>query len=263
MITAVYPIRQREEHHRSWDRLEMSIVSLQRFMLSVSDIFLIDAHSDERFVAEMVKLARDMGVSLFRAQEDYRWNKCRTMNSGMKLATTPYLMQVDMDMIVTTPKADAVAKARLDPGVFLTYLIYNLSAVVTLDDICQRPDKELHAWALEHSKLRSGGRSTGGIQIFHRDWFYDIRGYDEGFSLWGREDDDMVRRAERTGIVRVHDQTPIFHIGHPSSQKAYDKDGAQMRANAKRYNREGIYRNPESSWGDIPLAPLVWRGTNV
>ena len=36
---------------------------------------------------------------------------------------------------------------------------------------------------------------TGACQAVRKEWFYDVRGYDEKYIYWGYEDRDMFRRA--------------------------------------------------------------------
>jgi len=193
LITAVIPIRQTEEHSRSWDRLEIGISSLKRFVPSVTSIFVVDSNSDEPWATELVDICERLDVHLWRIDDLDHWNKCKTMNAAMYQAVTPYVMQFDVDMVITTDEVEKAIQAQLEPNIFLTFLIHNLCHQLTCDRVIEEDADKLHEWMKSHSLLRAGGRSTGGIQIFDRTWFLKVRGYDEEYALWGREDDDMVK----------------------------------------------------------------------
>ena len=81
-------------------------------------------------------------------------------------------------------------------------------------------------------------------------------GYDEFYTLWGREDDDLVKRFELLGLKMryITDKTSYIHQWHKRfmglgrSKKHIKK---QIKKNDSYFNRNNsIIRNPDS-WGEL------------
>ena len=81
-------------------------------------------------------------------------------------------------------------------------------------------------------------------------------GYDEFYTLWGREDDDLVKRFELLGLKMgyITDKTSYLHQWHKKfmglgrSKKHIKK---QVKKNDSYFNmNNSIIRNPDG-WGEL------------
>lgn len=108
------------------------------------------------------------------------WSRAHAINNGVRAASSEWLCIVDVDMVLMDPVFGHIGD-RLDKNV---------------------------AWFLEsiwpqsvRQDYKKGvvNRSYGVFQVVHRDWFFDLNGFDERIEFWGGEDIDWVRRIERKG----------------------------------------------------------------
>jgi hypothetical protein len=60
---------------------------------------------------------------------------------------------------------------------------------------------------------------NGGLQCFDRDWLFEVRGYDERYSLWGGIDNEIIKRAkfDKKEVVWLNDinkEILLIHLKH-------------------------------------------------
>ena len=94
---------------------------------------------------------------------------------------------------------------------------------------------------------------TKSILFGRSDFFKEIRGYDENYSIWGVEDDDIVRRFQLNGIKLkdLSDKTSFIHQWHPKHQ-GFDEStiNEHLKKNTKYFlSNDTIVRNKEK-WGE-------------
>jgi glycosyltransferase involved in cell wall biosynthesis len=94
------------------------------------------------------------------------FNLAKARNAGAALATAPWLLLIDADVIVEPTLTKAV-RPNLRPGVFM--------------------------WAVAEA------RDLAGTKIVARDDFINVGGYDEVFEGWGAEDTDLADRLSWIG----------------------------------------------------------------
>ena len=142
------------------------------------------------------------------------------LNRGAQASRKPYILIADADFYFFPFSFDMVSaylqKAPSDPT-YATGLVYRV------------PPKEMRY-------LNKGSRHTpGGLgamrsycfsggqffpaqnpNILPREYFLDVLGgYDERMRGWGAEDDDLQRRADRSGMRRVRLPLVVLHQHHP------------------------------------------------
>lgn len=84
---------------------------------------------------------------------------------------------------------------------------------------------------LNISKIR--GSDAGGLFIVDFNILLDMGGFDERFTVWGAEDDDMSNRLQRAGLIREYTDFYPIHIKH----ERLDTENKNSPVN----NREKVY----------------------
>ena len=97
------------------------------------------------------------------------------------------------------------------------------------------------------------------IEVLSRT-FDDVGGYDEEFTYWGGEDNDMHWRALDAGLEEfyIHDRTTMLHQWHtyeydsyPSNQRQECDNQVQLNRNRLHRMRGTVARNQGSNWGQV------------
>jgi glycosyltransferase involved in cell wall biosynthesis len=245
LLTVVLPIR-----NRSGVRLENCLRGL-RWQEGLSpdnvEILISDFGSAPEHRDAVVALASAYNARVQYTPADGLWNRSRALNIGVKRAQGRFTLCTDVDMVM----APTFLRVLMD----------------TQDELggrgmllCQSRDlgPETEGKAIELADYDSFLRSTsmrpthgmGGCQCAETNWFHSVRGYDEGYTYWGAEDTDMVRRAERDGriIQWVTDKTAMIHQWHQTTK--YDKPWL-VRKNKWRLTLTGwIVRKNRRGWGE-------------
>ncbi|PRP96557.1 putative glycosyl transferase [Enhygromyxa salina] len=213
-ISAVIPVRD-----RSGPRLENCLRSLrwQDVEPGTIEIVITDFGSAPAQAAVLHEYADHHGAQVVRVETTQTWNRARALNHGIQRATGRYVFCTDADMIFAPNFVPTLleVQARERDQAFV---------VCHCRDLPERLAEQ--QWALEDfpELLASApfrkATGTGACQVARREFFERVRGYDEGFSFWGQEDNDLRFRAGRVGLreVWIQDQTAMLHQWHPSER---------------------------------------------
>jgi len=158
------------------------------------------------------------------------FNKCRALNIGFKHAKTDFVVSTDIDIIFASNFAEEVMR------VFRK----NTKSLV----LCQKIDLDEHGIEVDIHEPSA----SGSCIAIERDWINKVHGYDEYYTYWGREDNDLVDRAMASGyeVVWITDKTDMWHQWHkPAINSTLDENDLYYRQEDK-----DIIRNPYS-WGEL------------
>jgi glycosyltransferase involved in cell wall biosynthesis len=198
---------------------------------------------------------------LIQGHPDQPWNKSLALNYGIRATRDdlPFLMTMDGDMILAPDFLEVVlARLRREPPALVLCRISDLPRGVEIP----RSRKALNGAfprLLEQTRLRKRSGS-GAIQAASRDFFFEIRGYDEDLLWWGAMDGDILNRARLLGLelVWIENQTSMLHQWHPRKHRILEK--SREIEQAKLYWRRNhdlvkqrshtARRNPET-WGGL------------
>ena len=121
-----------------------------------------------------------------------------------------------------------------------------------LPEACVDADVPLEKY--ESFKAQTSMRPTYGVgacQCAPKNWFHEVRGYDEGYRWWGFEDQDMLSRAVRSGLepVWITEKTAMLHQWHPKQNKTHK---FRIGLNRWRYRllKPWVKRN-RKGWGQL------------
>jgi len=158
------------------------------------------------------------------------FNKSRALNIGFKYATTKYILSSDIDIIYSSNFIEEVMKV----------LTTNPKSLV----LCQKIDLDKEGKEVEvHEPSASG--SCIGIDAF---WLEEVHGYDEVYTYWGREDNDLVDRAVADGyqVYWITDKTKMWHQWHkPADRPSLDDNTWYYQIPSKPIKRNF------NGWGEL------------
>lgn len=257
-LAVVIPVRD-----RAGQRLRNALWSLAWQSTGQPAQILVVSHGSRPEIdRELSTLCVEVGATLIAVGDPSQpWNKPFALNNGIR-AVAPgldFVMTMDADMILA-PNFLAVVSACLEQRRSSLVLCQSL-------DLPQRarlpddPDRLLAQFdrlrALATPRHRGG---TGGIQAARRDFFFQVRGYDEDLIWWGAMDGDMVKRARLAGlrVVWIDDRTTMLHQWHPrkyavlncrkeinQAQRAWRQNHELVRS------RSAILQRNVGGWGGI------------
>ncbi len=176
----------------------------------------------------------------------YVWNISQARNTGARLVQSPYLMTTDVDMVFP---ADFLEIGMSRAG--KEKVVYSLSKFLP---------KGFSDWNnldQRANEFRPATRDAiGACQIVATERYKEIRGFDEYYRYWGREDKDMYERLLALGLQVdwLDDQTTLFHQWHPAAN--YRTEGYLPPAVWNRMNlyylreKQHLVRN-KGQWGEI------------
>jgi GT2 family glycosyltransferase len=225
-ITVVMVIKNREKI-----RFEKCLRSLLE-QTHECKVLVIDYGSDKENVEwERESIKQFPNATLIEVTRDTDvFNKSRALNIGFKYATTKYILSSDIDIIYSPNFIEEVMKA----------LTTNPKSLV----LCQKIDLDREGKETEvHEPSASG--SCIGIDAF---WLDEVHGYDEVYTYWGREDNDLVDRAVASGyqVVWITDKTKMWHQWHkPANRPSLEDNTWYYQIPSK-----PIMRNA-NGWGEL------------
>lgn len=218
-ISIVIPVRD-----RAGDRLRNSLASLGWQSVGRPwQVTVVSHGSRPEIDRDLERLCAEAGAELLRVSSpDQPWCKPHALNVGLR-ATDPamaFVMTMDADMILAPDfLATVLAILREDPRRLALCRSSDLpqNAAVPATGI----SAEAFPALARRARLR-GKHGSGGIQAARRDFFFDVRGYDEDMIWWGAEDNDLLQRAVASGLTPtwICEQTKMLHQWHPKTHRA-------------------------------------------
>jgi hypothetical protein len=123
------------------------------------------------------------------------FNRSEALNRGIALASNPYIVTTDIDIIFPANFREEV-QSIIEPNTFMVFDTYEMG-------------KQIHSGI------------PGFCTVFDRELCLKIGGWDENFVGYGHEDNDFRDRMITGGANFIHLPLPIEHIPHPPVK---DKD---------------------------------------
>lgn len=219
MITVVFAIKNKDAK-----RVKNCIDSLR---FQDCKIIVVDYGSDD---TSWYPYVLDMGYIAVRRDTEV-FNKCRALNIGMRLVSTQYVISSDIDNIFGANFIEKAKEKIVQDKVILRCRKIELDASGNIQKMHQTTDYG----------------SCFGIDM---DWVRKVGGYDEHYTLWGREDNDIYERAKLDGYKEVWlDEPMIRHQWHPLADRSTLKQNIAY-FNSLRNEKNKIVRNG-GKWGEL------------
>jgi len=147
--------------------------------------------------------------------------KSRAYNIGLRLVTTKYVVFSDIDNIFKPNFIDRVKQEIIKNQVVL----------------CQCEDLDQNGNVYRIHPKTGVGACFGIDTTFMR----EINGYDEAFTYWGKEDDDVVKRAMLSGYEICWLEPLIQHQWHEKAPRPTLKDNISRLKSEKPVILNQIY----------------------
>jgi hypothetical protein len=256
-ITVLIPCRNRADH-----RLKncLNTLKCQDYPSHLINIKILDYSSAEKYSEVIAKYAKLYNVGYAKIYNKHFWSKPNCVNIGVKSSYSQYLMVSDMDFLfhknyissavseLKKNKQSVVCSTMYDiPENMNSYLIECAQKNITpdMDIISKVSCKRCPQYYNEYHPSAICVRTI---------YYKYIKGYDEYYSLWGCEDDDLIKRFIYLGlkIQSIKDKSHYYHQWHRKHEGVSEEKELEKTINRNReyYNKSNtIFRNARG-WGE-------------
>jgi hypothetical protein len=197
------------------------------------------------------------GVRYFFEENEGPFHRTRILNHGISdLANRRFVASYDADVLLYPPALEA-AMERTRAG---NHMVLPFSGVVfdvrgstrtalidSLDFVAVSPsDLPARRNVFGSGEIvRVRNSSVGGAPIFDRRAFMECGGYNEKFISWGFEDNELIERFAKLGIVALRvAEFPLLHLAHPRGSDS-SKQNPYYRNNVSEYRRMSRHSSQE------------------
>jgi len=210
-------------------RRSLASIAAQDRVAGGYELIVCDDGSQDGTAQLVTDFAADAGFPVnFNTHPHAGFQPGRSRNDGVRSSVAPYLVFCDGDCVLPPGHLAAHAAAARRSTVLLgvpCFLDEAQSTRVSEDDI---RSGNLLAFIPHSVKLRSAisawlhrfkrrRKLVSSFFSLWRDDFERINGFDENFTGWGCEDDDLGLRLLRSGVrsASIMASTRSFHLWHP------------------------------------------------
>lgn len=145
------------------------------------------------------------------------WNRAHALNTGIRIATGDFIFAADIDLIFALDFIDTLRAIKSATVAFFFSVYLTPSSFKKWDSI------------YNHTNFVRSSNQGLGISLIPREYLIQIGGFDENFSFWGYEDNELYNRVAslRTLSVQFFNEKIIaYHQWHPfyyDNQKLFPK----------------------------------------
>lgn len=173
-----------------------------------SEVVVVDYGSAPEFAARVEQACVDVGARYLFVPSHLavEWSRSRALNFGIKRCVGERCLFVDADSLL--PREYVAAHLRTAGDEVVSFSVVRRLATA---DACTYDE----AVAADGVLVDAGwSHCCIGTQ-----WLRDVRGFHEGFRLWGKEDDELLHRVMMGGkrLVHVGGVVPM-HLAHAKMQ---------------------------------------------
>jgi len=194
--------------------------SISRQIVLPYEVIVADDGSGEATAALIRTMAKDFPLILKHSwQEDIGYRVASSRNRGIAAAIGDYVIILDGDMMLNPHYvADHMHAAK--PGFYVQgsrimttpdfdtdeLLLKNRQPHFFTKGILKRRHTFRAPWLAKLRLKKTEGRKINGVASCNQGWWRQdllaLNGFDERFTGWGREDEDIQLRAYRMGLKR-------------------------------------------------------------
>lgn len=219
--------------------LKRALISLNDQSYLVDEVVISDDGSEYYIPKYLEGIISELKFSVkFVRQEDQGFRAAKARNNGIRAAEGDYTIFVDQDVIFTTNYIKKfIEKCSLDT--FLVaypvrlnkyqteYLLSNDLSEINIENLLKskqirKVHKQYYKDAFEYYlkrllKIKSyKPKLRSGVFGIHKENLEKTNGFDENYTGWGNEDDDLGRRLYSAGLIGrnvFYNEFPI-HLYH-------------------------------------------------
>lgn len=170
-------------------------------------------------------------IKLNRPQSESYRNQAYPLNVGIRTATGDIIIQQNAECKHVDPETISKLTSRVTDTNAVFARVYALLPDGTPDILyCGIGNARPYFFC-------------GAIK---RAWFEKLRGYDEDYTSYGYEDDDMAGRLTRSGVSWEFTDIEVHHQWHPPAGRYDMTQSANMYA---KKSGSALIRNQDREWG--------------
>jgi glycosyltransferase involved in cell wall biosynthesis len=211
------------------------------------EILLSDFGSAPPCREDIAQIGQQYGARVHFTPATGIWNKPRALNIAIKRARGKFTMCTDVDMIFAPNFLRSALDVQTETGgrALVLCRCHDLGPETE-----GRPVELSDLPGLQRTASLRPAYGVGGCQCALTRWFHHVRGYDQGYTGWGAEDMDLVRRAEQAGLSRIWmtDRTGMLHQWHPTAK--FDRPLLVRRNRFRLRVTSWIVRKNWFGWGE-------------
>lgn len=250
-MTVIIAVRNRSDY-----RLENALESLrlQTYDQSLLEALVVDYNSDDLHAETIMKLCRHYSARHMRLESEGIWNKSRCLNVGIRATRSRYIMISDVDVVFSPNYVEeAVRVLRKNPLGVVVAIMWDLPEGAVRKPMSGSELKATFRTLGAVATPRQGDGTSLAIHATRAKYYWKIRGFDEFYEGWGREDLDMARRLGYLGLEfeNIDERSKYFHQWHPRFEglEHLDVDAIRKRNTDYYVAHHSIRRNP-TGWGN-------------
>ncbi len=256
-ITVLIGIRNRTDH-----RIMNALQSLRHQVYPQGQVhaLVVDYGSEAAEADRLGEICRRFDARIVRVEGVAIWSRSRCLNIGLRQTRTKYVMTSDADIILSPSYlADAVATLESRPLSVVCAPMLDLPEAST----CAAARAARNGDVLDVEALRAESLARKEMELHpsagvtFTAYHHAIRGYDEFYEGWGREDDDLVSRLMALGIrmTAIPETSFYLHQWHPKYEGLDPVEQARtLERNTAHIRRSrSIVRN-DGNWGRTPVS---------
>jgi hypothetical protein len=249
-VTVILGVRDRLDY-----RLENAFESIrnQDYDQALIDIILVDYGSKNKFVSGFKKLCKKYNVKYIRKCSD-KWSRSHALNIGIKNVKTKFILCSDVDIIFEKNYVrECINRLIENPFQVLWNTMLDLpEGRLSCGDKIGKSYEELKNSAIPRAQIQNLKYPYGNSIIFTLTrFFYDIRGYDENYTVWGSEDKDINERFKMMGlkIKNIGNKSSFLHQWHESYEGLSEEERGQIKKNSNYFYQAYTLLRNETGWG--------------
>lgn len=232
------------------------------------ELIVSDYGSDAKHVESMLTISKAFNASLYHSKAD-EWSIGCAYNVGIRRSMGKFVATIDAD-IIFEPEVirDTMNRLQVHANAVIVRQPIFLSKSVDCPNLILPESYPL----LDAQTPEYRSPSVGSFTIVNRNWWFAVRGYDERMTLYGSEDWEMWRRANRlhNKIILIGEDTrfqfpkqrvpPNCKLYHQWHQDIHERLSLPKEVvdNQRKVNREVYYLGDQSTvrnnegWGRMP-----------
>ena len=251
-VNIIIPVRNRFDY-RLFNLLNS--IQNQTYDSSLIETTIVDFGSDENYSLKYEELKKDFNVTIKKCDKVEEWSRSKALNIGIKNSKSEYILISDYDLIFSSNYIEECIKEIRKKRKSLLWTKFWDSKEGSINHIIniKEYDNYFKDTDFRTDLSKNSDYVTKSILFGRADFFKEIRGYDENYSIWGIEDDDILKRFILNGIklIDLSDKTSFIHQWHPKYEGVDRKIVLRNIYKNKNYflTHNSIKRNP-NKWGE-------------